>query len=855
MLGKDARDILTLSAMETYEVSLVVEGLCQCCAMSLLTNSSPGRLASEPPTKKAKTMPSLSGSRRILSSKDAGSESSPPKRGSLRRSQQESFPKPSTWTPSRGIRFDTIVVQPETRSSSDSPASGSEYFSAAASSPIAMSTSPLKSTSHTKKGIRHSSIEVIIPKVNVTRSSNNGTDDTTKIQGIPPHTASPSAVSSVSTSSPPLPSPSRQAASSPFLQTPSDLASPTSRPSKRLKKSASPLSPDSSSRTPPTSASSHKDALNSSAWIEDSQVLEQSLLPLSSPLSPAIRVSPPRSSRPTRKAKPTYSMRVTLGSDEEDSILIPNLDDDSDDDLPTLQLNPKTKKLDKVADVTSNREPESSPLAPKAESMGISLGDILRDSKSFQQSLNVWEENDSSSVTSEELDFDQVAAKVMTDEQSKSLRKLFAQDMDRGVIFKCFFTESRDMGRVYQSFDDKNVMAGHLNNEAMAKLMLESSAFAIVVELGRSQVPPSVLFALLKIATTAEDEALAHGALRSLLRLETVIPLEWARMVLEAYGASSTSLDPTALLSNKLENGSPSKTDRLLLTPSRRKKEIKLPLYGLANLLKLQIDNSAEWLTWLIKMSVDEETRSIENEIHNAIARTLLRLNEVALEAIASNVCNACGSDTTMQARLATFLSGTLMSHILARSFLKLELSGLEAVLDLLNSEESIFHLTPDTDYNALYHSSIVLDCAIPDSRDLAKPAVLAKGVRCSPTLLAITQAIRQLESKIEDFRSGSLYRTRTKDVLQRLFIRLDTRARQMMPMQRRMDQHFQPKLVQLPEDDVKVEESPGTNQMEEAGMETKTPTEDDKMQDPGMEAPTTEAPAYKCTIITPHRI
>ncbi|CAG8533087.1 6127_t:CDS:10, partial [Scutellospora calospora] len=363
----------------------------------------------------------------------------------------------------------------------------------------------------------------------------------------------------------------------------------------------------------------------------------------------------------------------------------------------------------------------------------------------------------------------EVSASVLNEDiKREHLQQIFKEDenvdLDQQVEFFCNNNYTTSMNAVEDPAFA--LIAGSSSDDETLKYILCQDWIPQQYELGM-KLPSETISWLLELISYEEDSIIIEAASHTLK---------------PAFGASSRMLGYECLL----EEHTKSLTS---LEPST-----KFPyIYNLQVLLKtiaplvenrlLSFSNNEEIrraICVVLRISLDRRMSSISTYIEKTVDSFLYLFPEDDWSF--QNIASACGTVTKFNAvtleNLPVSIRGRLLRRLLAFKSLftsssktwnldKIDISkplSLEPLLTSLDDEESIFKLNINTNYNELYYKVLLLNFAIDDEKQM----ISEKNV-----IEDIIQRLKHLHGKIVDMRAAFMDRTKAKDLIHRVYMRL----------------------------------------------------------------------------------
>ncbi|CAG8506428.1 4920_t:CDS:10 [Funneliformis caledonium] len=319
------------------------------------------------------------------------------------------------------------------------------------------------------------------------------------------------------------------------------------------------------------------------------------------------------------------------------------------------------------------------------------------------------------------------------------------------------------------------------------------------------QLPIEIMIWLLHLVSYEEDEIISEASFNTLKNIAEIkknfnvslndevenacVPFLEVYNILATLGASTHMISLRCCLENNTRQSS------ICEVPSEFHyfDNIRLLLKTLVPMIDSRLftfSNSEEIrksIIVLLRLPLDKRLMSLSNEVEQVVISLLAMFQEDQWMEQAKLICNeiefSCGSITQFKVAIIENLPitnrGRLLKHFLAVRFLIGCASPLPQQMDIINvmqpgilntllylfqDHSTIFKIKDDTNYNELYHHILLLSYALDDE------ALLRKA---KETVEEIIKMLKILHGKIVDMRAAFMDRTKTKDLIQRLYVRL----------------------------------------------------------------------------------
>ncbi|CAI2170811.1 3282_t:CDS:10 [Funneliformis geosporum] len=315
------------------------------------------------------------------------------------------------------------------------------------------------------------------------------------------------------------------------------------------------------------------------------------------------------------------------------------------------------------------------------------------------------------------------------------------------------------------------------------------------------QVPVEVMIWLLHLVSYEEDEIISEASFNTLKNIAEIrkglndddenarVPFLEVYNILAMWGASTNMISLRCCLEKNARQSS------ICEVPSEFHyiNNIRLLLKALVPMIDSRLftfSNSEEIrlsIIVLLRMPLDKRLLSLSNGVEQVVDSLLDIFQEDQWIEQAKLLCNeiefSCGSITQFKLAIIENLPitdrGRLLKHFLTIRFLfgfesplsqQMNINNvsepriLNTLLDLLQDNSTIFKIKDDTNYNELYHHILLLSYALDDESLLRK---------AEETVKEIIKKLKILHGKIVDMRAAFMDRTKTKDLIQRLYVRL----------------------------------------------------------------------------------
>ncbi|RIA91827.1 hypothetical protein C1645_103700 [Glomus cerebriforme] len=221
----------------------------------------------------------------------------------------------------------------------------------------------------------------------------------------------------------------------------------------------------------------------------------------------------------------------------------------------------------------------------------------------------------------------------------------------------------------------------------------------------------------------------------------------------------------------------------------------------------------------LLRLPLDKRLLSLSSEIGQVLNSLLARFQEDQWIEQAKLICDdvefSCGSITQFKVAIVENLPisnrGRLLKRFFAFRFLfdsesqqmsihdVTEPKILKSLLDHFRDSLTIFKIKDETNYTDLYNYVLLIDYALDDELLLRK---------AEDTIEEIIKMLKNLHGKIVDMRAAFMERTKAKDLIQRLYMRLYyISSHKRGNSQKSIDEFYMPKKDQkIPDTDMEEE-------------------------------------------------
>ncbi|CAG8626170.1 10641_t:CDS:10 [Paraglomus brasilianum] len=315
------------------------------------------------------------------------------------------------------------------------------------------------------------------------------------------------------------------------------------------------------------------------------------------------------------------------------------------------------------------------------------------------------------------------------------------------------------------------------------------------------ELPVEVVKWLLKVVSFESNEIFAGAAYHTLKRLTEIctsakmssceirIPFLFIFEILEEYGAPPALLGCRCRLTERaiqMSSVPESSPCWAYLDNLRLLLRIMVPLVGIKWLSFSADDDIRKAISALVRLSFDVRLRCISSDLELAIGSLLDAIDGSQWTAQVKLLCKDItwsigGSlyfNIALLERLPVSKRGLLLRRLLAFNFLlskkaipwsldKIDVSqpiSLEPILILFSDSSPTFKITKNTDYDELAMLVSILGFALDDESQLRQNKQVTEE---------LISKIKQLQGKIVDHKAAFIDRTKSKDVIQRLFMRL----------------------------------------------------------------------------------
>ncbi|CAG8517622.1 8238_t:CDS:10 [Ambispora gerdemannii] len=417
-----------------------------------------------------------------------------------------------------------------------------------------------------------------------------------------------------------------------------------------------------------------------------------------------------------------------------------------------------------------------------------------------------------------EYDREETSAKVLPEEQSEQLLKIFERDEQKNFEQQLNFfeeiTESLPVPTLKGSCDRIGSFLKDLSLDELREIFC-TDWIALQYELGWS-IPSEIITWLLDIVSFVDESTLAEAAFDNLKKFSEInarsgnfnnnnnvqegsnvekefgVPFSEILRVLKSYGCSEflgikAKLEEKSLrvLISKEPESSPEFSHcfniRLILKLLNHLAENKCLRFQDNDEIRLAINV-------ITRMYLDRRLWPIYSEIEQMIASLLELFDEenwpVQAKLICEDIASSCGNHTQFKVKILNHFPvvnrGPVLRRMLAFRFLfnneddtkswnltELDLTHpilLQPLLDLFHDTRNMFKIRPDTNYYELSDFITFLGFALDDDQQLRSE---------KDVIEEIIKKLNHLHGKIVDMRAAFLDRTKAKDNTQRLLLRL----------------------------------------------------------------------------------
>ncbi|CAG8505881.1 7918_t:CDS:10, partial [Acaulospora morrowiae] len=315
-------------------------------------------------------------------------------------------------------------------------------------------------------------------------------------------------------------------------------------------------------------------------------------------------------------------------------------------------------------------------------------------------------------------------------------------------------------------------------------------------------LPDAIIIWLLQLVSFGQDMEIVEEASCNLKRLTEIsgrfrnelnitpgvcVHFSLIYNIFVSYGASTQILD-FHCPAEQLKISSPSELQSQFLHIRNLRSLLKIitPLLENSWLSFSHLEEIRRAIVIILRLSLDGRMTSILGEVETIVDALLQRLEDADWNSQAKFVCkdiiSACGNDTqfkvAMLSNLPVSTRGRLIRRLLSFYFLfsvssiKFDLDELdvskppkiEHLSDLFKDGVKTFKIHNETNYRELYNNILFLGYTMDDATQILSE---------KDKVEEIIKYLRHLHGKIVDMRAAFMDRTKAKDLIQRLFMRL----------------------------------------------------------------------------------